>query len=96
MSSDFRAHRPTRDEIAAATGKTVPDVIAPDLRVLFCGINPGLYTAAVGFHFARPGKRFWRSLPAPGFTDCRRPVLRLDRDIRQPNRSRDRPSAISD
>jgi len=44
-------------------------VIAPDLRVLFCGINPGLYTAAVGHHFARPGNRFWPTLYAAGFTD---------------------------
>jgi TDG/mug DNA glycosylase family protein len=47
----------------------VPDVIAPRLRVLFCGINPGLYTAAVGHHFARPGNRFWPALFAGGFTD---------------------------
>jgi TDG/mug DNA glycosylase family protein len=39
------------------------------LRVLFCGINPGLYTAAVGHHFARPGNRFWPALFASGFTD---------------------------
>lgn len=52
-----------------AAGKTVPDVIAADLRVLFCGINPGLYTAAVGHHFARPGNRFWPALFAAGFTD---------------------------
>ncbi|MGH9933046.1 MAG: G/U mismatch-specific DNA glycosylase [Pyrinomonadaceae bacterium] len=47
----------------------MPDVIAPGLRVLFCGINPGLYTAAVGHHFARPGNRFWPALFAAGFTD---------------------------
>jgi TDG/mug DNA glycosylase family protein len=47
----------------------VPDVIAPDLRVLFCGINPGLYTAAVGHHFARPGNRFWPALHAAGITE---------------------------
>lgn len=61
--------RPTRAEILAAAGQTVPDVIAPDLAVLFCGINPGLYTAAVGHHFARPGNRFWPALHAGGFTD---------------------------
>ncbi|WP_438014030.1 G/U mismatch-specific DNA glycosylase [Sorangium sp. So ce315] len=60
---------PTKKELLAAAGKTVPDVIAPDLRVLFCGINPGLYTAAVGHHFARPGNRFWPALHAGGFTD---------------------------
>ena len=47
----------------------MPDVIAPGLQVLFCGINPGLYTAAVGHHFARPGNRFWPALFASGFTD---------------------------
>jgi TDG/mug DNA glycosylase family protein len=47
--------KPTKEQLLAATEKTVRDVIAPDLRVLFCGINPGLYTAAVGHHFARPG-----------------------------------------
>jgi double-stranded uracil-DNA glycosylase len=61
--------KPTREQLLAATGKTVRDVIAPDLRVLFCGINPGLYTAAVGHHFARPGNRFWPALHAAGFTD---------------------------
>jgi TDG/mug DNA glycosylase family protein len=65
MSSPWK---PTREQILAAAGKTVPDVIARNLRVLFCGINPGLYTAAVGHHFARPGNRFWPSLYAAGFT----------------------------
>lgn len=60
--------RPTREELLAAAAKTVPDVIARDLDVLFCGINPGLYTAAVGHHFARPGNRFWPALYASGFT----------------------------
>jgi TDG/mug DNA glycosylase family protein len=60
--------KPTKEEIAAAFGKRVPDVIARDLRVLFCGINPGLYTAAVGHHFARPGNRFWPALHRSGFT----------------------------
>lgn len=61
--------RPTRDEIAAASGRTVPDLIAPGLKVLFCGINPSLYSAAVGHHFARPGNRFWPTLHAAGFCD---------------------------
>jgi TDG/mug DNA glycosylase family protein len=64
-----RPARPTRDEVAAAAGRRVPDVIAPGLRVLFCGINPGLYSGAVGHHFARPGNRFWRALELGGFTD---------------------------
>jgi TDG/mug DNA glycosylase family protein len=61
--------RPTRAEIAAAVGKTLPDVIAADLKLLFCGINPGLYTAAIGHHFGRPGNRFWPALYAASFTD---------------------------
>jgi TDG/mug DNA glycosylase family protein len=61
--------RPTQADLAAAYGKTVPDVITPGLRVLFCGINPGLYSAAVGHHFARPGNRFWPALHAAGFCE---------------------------
>jgi len=61
--------KPTKEQLVAAEAKTVRDVIAPDLAVLFCGINPGLYTAAVGHHFARPGNRFWPALYAAGFTD---------------------------
>jgi TDG/mug DNA glycosylase family protein len=61
--------KPTKQQLIDAAGKTLPDVIAPDLRVLFCGINPGLYTAAVGHHFARPGNRFWPALHKSGFTD---------------------------
>src|SRR6267142_1699637 len=64
-----RPFRPTKQQLIQAAGKTVADVIAPGLRVLFCGINPGLYTAAVGHHFARPGNRFWPALHASGFTD---------------------------
>jgi TDG/mug DNA glycosylase family protein len=54
--------RPTPAALAAATGRWVPDVLAPNLRVLFYGINPGLWSAAVGHHFARPGNRFWKAL----------------------------------
>jgi double-stranded uracil-DNA glycosylase len=60
--------RPTPAEVAAAAGLTIPDVIAPGLRVLFSGINPGLYSAASGYHFARPGNRFWPALHQSGFT----------------------------
>ncbi len=60
--------RPTRAELLAAHGKTVPDVIAPGLKVLFAGLNPGLYTAAIGHHFRRPGNRFWPILYHAGFT----------------------------
>lgn len=61
--------KPTQAELKAALHKLVPDIIAPNLRVLFCGINPGVYSAAVGHHFARPGNRFWPALYAGGFTD---------------------------
>ncbi len=61
--------KPTAAEVAGAHGKTVPDLIAPGLKVLFCGINPSLYSAAVGHHFARPGNRFWPTLHAAGFTE---------------------------
>jgi double-stranded uracil-DNA glycosylase len=60
--------RPTKAQLAAAVTKIVPDLVAPDLRVLFCGINPGLYTAAIGHHFGRPGNRFWPALFGAGFT----------------------------
>ena len=60
--------RPTRSDLAAAYGRSVPDLIAPDLKVLFCGINPSLYSAATGHHFARPGNRFWPALYGAGFT----------------------------
>jgi double-stranded uracil-DNA glycosylase len=63
--------KPTRAEVAAAAGKKVPDVIAPGLRVLFCGINPGLYSGATGHHFSRPGNRFWPTLHRSGFTPHR-------------------------
>src|SRR5207253_11225178 len=61
--------RPSKQQLIDAAGKTLPDVIAANLRVLFCGINPGLYTAAAGHHFARPGNRFWPVLHKSGFTD---------------------------
>jgi TDG/mug DNA glycosylase family protein len=60
--------RPTPDELRAAAGRTVPDLIAPGLRLLFCGINPGLYSGLTGHHFARPGNRFWPALHTSGFT----------------------------
>src|SRR4029453_8341987 len=55
-------------DLEAAEGRFVPDVLRPGLRVLFCGINPGLWSAAVGHHFARPGNRFWKALHLSGFT----------------------------
>jgi TDG/mug DNA glycosylase family protein len=60
--------RPTPQEVAAAANRTIPDLLGPDLRVLFSGINPSLYSAATGHHFARPGNRFWPALHRSGFT----------------------------
>ncbi|MEU8579507.1 G/U mismatch-specific DNA glycosylase [Streptomyces abikoensis] len=61
----------TREELEAARDRLVPDVVAAGLDVLFCGINPGLLSAATGHHFARPGNRFWPVLHASGFTPRR-------------------------
>ncbi|MET8472886.1 G/U mismatch-specific DNA glycosylase [Streptomyces sp. NPDC004856] len=58
----------TQADLEAARDRLVPDVVASGLRVLFCGINPGLMTAATGHHFARPGNRFWPVLHLSGFT----------------------------
>jgi TDG/mug DNA glycosylase family protein len=63
-----RPFRPTPQQIRDAYGKGIDDVIVPNLKVLFVGINPGLYTAAIGHHFGRPGNRFWPALYDGGFT----------------------------
>src|SRR6476661_108585 len=60
--------KPTKAQLLAAHNKLVPDLIAKNLIVLFAGINPGLYTAAIGRHFGRPGNRFWPALHDGGFT----------------------------
>src|SRR5687768_13309298 len=60
---------PTKAALQAAYNRRVPDLIAPGLRVLFVGINPSLYSAAVRHHFARPGNRFWPTLFGAGFTE---------------------------
>jgi double-stranded uracil-DNA glycosylase len=60
--------RPTQADLTGARGRTIPDLVAPGLRVLFAGINPSLYSAATGYHFARPGNRFWPALHQSGFT----------------------------
>ncbi len=69
-----RVARPGPEDLAAARNRTIPDVLPPPgapLRVLFCGINPSLYSAAAGWHFARPGNRFWPALHLSGFTPRR-------------------------
>lgn len=63
-----RSAKPSKEELAAARSLTLADVIANDLKVLFVGINPGLYSAAIGHNFGRPGNRFWPTLHASGFT----------------------------
>ncbi len=60
--------KPSKQQLIDALGKDVPDIIDSNLKVLFCGINPGLYSAAVKHHFARPGNRFWPTLYRSGFT----------------------------
>jgi TDG/mug DNA glycosylase family protein len=59
---------PTKDELEAARGRTIADVLAPGLDLVFVGINPGLWSGATGHHFARPGNRFWKALHGGGFT----------------------------
>src|SRR5918998_3705213 len=68
--------RPTPAELEAARDRLLPDVLAPGLRIVFCGINPGLWSAATGHHFARPGNRFWPALHAAGLTP--RPLAPAD------------------
>ncbi len=65
----MQSRRPTKAQVEAAYGRRIKDVLAPGLRVVFVGINPGLYSGAVGHHFARPGNRFWKTLHKAGFTD---------------------------
>lgn len=67
-SAASRPRRPSPDDLREAVDRTIRDVVAADLDVLFCGINPGLWSGATGHHFARPGNRFWPTLHAAGFT----------------------------
>ncbi len=61
--------KPSKEDLRDAVNRTTEDLIDYNLKVLFCGINPGLWSAATGFHFARPGNRFWKVLHLAGFTD---------------------------
>ncbi|MFC5679617.1 mismatch-specific DNA-glycosylase [Aeromicrobium endophyticum] len=56
----------TRAELESYAGRTIPDLLPGDLRLLFVGINPGLVSAATGMHFARPGNRFYPALRLAG------------------------------
>ncbi|MSR32987.1 MAG: G/U mismatch-specific DNA glycosylase [Gemmataceae bacterium] len=60
--------KPTAADLDKAKDQGLADLLQRGLKVLFCGINPGLYTAAIGKHFGRPGNRFWPALHAGGFT----------------------------
>ena len=59
----------TREELEAFRGDEVPDLVGPGLKLLFVGINPGLWTAAVQTHFAHPTNRFYPALAAAGITE---------------------------
>lgn len=63
--------RPTPADLQAAYGRLVPDLVRPGLPVLLCGINPSLWSGAVGLHFANPSNRLWPALHAAGWTDRR-------------------------
>jgi len=60
--------KPTRQQIEGAQNSGIEDVLGKGIKLLLCGINPGLYTAAIGKHFGRPGNRFWPTLFHAGFT----------------------------
>lgn len=61
--------KPSKEDLRDAPNRTVEDLIDYDLKVLFCGINPGLWSGATGFHFAKPGNRFWKTLHLAGFSN---------------------------
>lgn len=69
VQTKMRTAKPTKTDLIQARGLTNDDLIGHDLKILFCGINSGLYSAATGFHFARPGNRFWKAVHLAGFTD---------------------------
>ncbi len=61
--------KPTKEDLRDAVNRTTTDLIDYNLKILFCGINPGMWSGATGFHFARPGNRFWKALHLGGFSD---------------------------
>jgi TDG/mug DNA glycosylase family protein len=61
--------KPTKEDLRDAPNRTTEDLIDENLKVLFCGINPGIWSGATGYHFAKPGNRFWKTLHLSGFTD---------------------------
>lgn len=67
--SIMKNFKPTKEDLRDAPNRTTEDLIDYDLKVLFCGINPGMWSGATGFHFAKPGNRFWKTLHLAGFTE---------------------------
>jgi TDG/mug DNA glycosylase family protein len=65
----MKSFKPTKEDLRDAVNRTTEDLLDYDLKVLFCGINPGIWSGATGFHFAKPGNRFWKVLHLAGFTD---------------------------
>jgi len=61
--------KPSKEDLRDAINRTTEDLIDYNLKVLFCGINPGIWSGATGFHFAKPGNRFWKVLHFSGFTE---------------------------
>jgi TDG/mug DNA glycosylase family protein len=61
--------KPSKEDLRDAVNRTTEDLIDYNLKILFCGINPGIWSGATGFHFAKPGNRFWKVLHLAGFTD---------------------------
>jgi len=61
--------KPSKEDLRDAMNRTTEDLIDFNLKVLFCGINPGMWSGATGFHFAKPGNRFWKALHFGGFSD---------------------------
>lgn len=73
------ASRPTRTDLLGAAGREIPDRVAPGLRLVLCGINPGLWSGHTGHHFAGPGNRLWPALEAAGITPGRLAAADADR-----------------
>jgi TDG/mug DNA glycosylase family protein len=65
----MKSFKPTKEDLRDAVNRTTEDLIDYNLKVLFCGINPGIWSGATGFHFAKPGNRFWKTLHLSGFSE---------------------------
>ena len=65
----MKSFKPSKEDLRDAPNRTTVDLIDYNLKVLFCGINPGMWSGATGFHFAKPGNRFWKALHLGGFSD---------------------------